>query len=761
MSISVKSISLTINGTQSEQFKIEIDGAKYRIDNFTLRQQLLAPAQLSFSLRKDPEEDISEIQFTACSTIIGKEVTLALQTGNMEEKMSGFSDKGQAADVEFEGFITSASAGRSDSEYIIHVNALSKDAAMLDSPDCRMYHEYKLADIVNEVIDRSKVSANVDTKHTDQIFYTVQYNESSYQFLQRMACRYGEWMFSTGKKLHFGKLSDQESVQLKYPSQDLPEYSISLQTFHQNFGQMSFVYNEPDKFNTWENCKEDKDVGNKLNDAVAAASKEIFPHHTRKLTSGGSIEKDSDAEPDGDSIDKMMHKEEMIMQERLRRSNMLVYQGTSYCSKLKIGAKLTIMDNYISSSTEKSEVQQDEILITDITHTFGVNATYSNTFQGITAAIDYPPYTNPNIFPRCDHPVRAFVTDTEDPKHWGRVRVCFLWQQANYDRGDKCGQSPWIQVAQPYSGENGLGMHFIPEVYSQVMVDFEEGNYERPFVVCTQHRQTWSVDEAWYPGNNNVKALRTASGHTIEIHDTQTDDKYGDSGFIRVYDREQNVYEMMLSTDKKLIKLNCKGDINIHADGNISMSAGGNINASAGENINTDAGGSIRNKAGEHVSNSAGGDFNAGAGGTFNGSAGGEVILNAGSNFTAKATAKMDLTSEDEMKIHSAASLGMDTSDEMCISAEKDMSILAHKGLIVTVEEDANVTMTSNLNLTVMKSLETKVTFDYNVKATNITENGDMTFKQYSTNYEVNATAKASVSATAAISLVAPIIKEN
>ncbi len=753
MSISVKSISLTINGTQSEQFKIDIDGAKYRIDNFTLRQQLLAPEQLSFSLRKDPEEDISEIQFTACSTIIGKEVTLALQTGNMEEKLTGFADKGQAADVEFEGFITSASASRSDSEYIIHVNALSKDAAMLDSPDCRMYHEYKLADIINEVIDRSKVSANVDPKHTDQIFYTVQYNETSYQFLQRMACRYGEWMFSTGKKLHFGKLSDQESIQLKYPSQDLPEYSATLKTFHQNFGQMSFVYNEPDKCNMWENCKEDKDVGNKLNDAVAAASKEIFPHHTRKLTSGGSIEKDSDAEADEDSLDDKMHKEEMIMQEHMRRSNMLVYQGTSYCSKLKIGAKLTIMDNYISSSTEKSEVQQDEILITDITHTFGVNADYSNSFQGITAAIDYPPYTNPNIFPRCDHPVRAFVTDTEDPKHWGRVKVCFLWQWANYDRGDKCGKSPWIQVAQPYSGENGLGMHFIPEIYSQVMVDFEEGNYERPFVVCTQHRQKWSVDEAWYPGNNNVKALRTASGHTIEIHDTQTDDNYGNSGFIRVYDREQNIYEMLLSADQKLIKLNCKGDIDIHADGNIRMSAG--------ENITTSAGASITNKAKQHVSNSAGGDFNAGAGGTFNGSAGSEVLINAGTNFNAKAGEKMDLTSVDEMKIHADANMGIDTSSEMLISAEKDMSVIGHKDYTMTIEGNKKVTVNKDLIVDVVNNAELTAMNNLKATAMSITETAHNEFKEYSASHQMKATMAIGINATTSIDLKALLVKEN
>lgn len=728
MSISVKSISLTINGTQSEQFKIEIDGAKYRIDDFTLRQKLLSPQLLSFSLRKDPEEDISEIQLTACSTIIGKEVTLALQTGNMEEKMSGFSDKGQTADIEFEGFITSASASRSDSEYIIQVQAMSKDAAMLDSPDCRMYNEYKLADIINEVVDRSKVSANVDPKHTDQIFYTVQYNETSYQFLQRMACRYGEWMFSTGKKLHFGKLSDQESIQLKYPSQDLPEYSATLQTFHQNFGQMSFVYNEPDNCNMWENCKEDKDVGNKLNDAVAAASKEIFPHHTRKLTSGGSIEKDSDAERDEDSLDDKMHKEEMIMQEHLRRSNMLVYQGTTYCSKLKIGAKLTIMDDYISSSSEKSEVQQDEILITEITHTFGVNATYSNSFHGITAAIDYPPYTNPNIFPRCDHPVRAFVTDTEDPKHWGRVKVCFLWQWANYDRGDKCGQSPWIQVAQPYSGENGFGMHFIPEVHSQVMVDFEEGNYERPFVVCTQHRQKWSVDGAWYPGCNNVKAIRTASGHTIEIHDTMTDDNYGDSGFIRVYDTIKNTYELLLSTDRALIKLRSSGNIELKASKDIIIEAGRDIKMKAKRNMVID------------VDN----DMTTGVGNDWS-----TMVTN---NAFMQVTNEMTQTSDGNMKIATEKEMEFSSEEDMVIATKKKQYVNVDEDQVVKVQKDSKISA-NNFNVQAQQNVK--------LKGMNSSYLSDQKAKMQGMNVEVNASASAKIAASASLDLNAPMIKES
>ena len=761
MSISVKSISLSINGTPSNKFKIELDGGKYRIDELRLTQKLLEPCKLKFKLRKDPEEDISEIQFTACGSMIGKPCTLSLQTDSVEQEISGFAAGSQNADVEFEGIIISARARRCETEYAIIVEAETKDTALKDHPDCKIYNEDTLANIVNEELNG--VDADVQPKMEDQIFYTVKYNETTYEFLQRLAKRHGEWMFNTGKKLHFGKLTDQESIQLAYPSQDLPEYSARLQTFHPKFRYYATGLNEHLVGYAYKGEEQD-DTGNKLNDAAFAASKEIYPTETKHVMRGATLEADEKVEA---SMSEPDYIEDARAERQGIRANMLVYSGKTFCSKMKIGAKLTIKDNYTSSGSlsDKSEVQQDEILITEVIHKVSIDDEYSNEFRGITANIDYPPYHDPNIFPRCDHPLRARVSDTNDPKHWGRVKVYFPWMKEKYKEDHKNGQTPWIHVAQPYvytvEQQNKFGCHLIPELFSTVFVNFEEGNFERPYVSGAQFGQKEPVEEGWYEPDNKVKAIRTASGHTIEIHDVIEGKDYQDGGFIRVYDNQTQIYEVLLSTDKKLIKLNCKGDIVMHADGNISMSAGGNINASAGENINTDAGGSIRNKAGEHVSNSAGGDFNAGAGGTFNGSAGGEVIINAGSNFSAKATAKMDLTSEDEMRIHSAASLGMDTSDEMSISAEKDMSILAHKGLIVTVEEDANATMSSNLNITVMKSVDTNVSFDYNVKATNITENGNMTLKQYSTKYEINASGEASITATGVINLMAPIIKEN
>ncbi|MCR4915194.1 MAG: phage baseplate assembly protein V [Prevotella sp.] len=771
MSISVKSISLSVNGTPSNQFNIELDGAKYSIEDVKMTQRLLEPCRLEFKLRKTPQEDISEIQFTTCGSIIGKDVTLSMQTDSVEQEISGFAAGSQNADVEFEGFVTQAKATRCETEFAILVTAETKDTILKDHPEFSQYKEKTLSDIVNDIIGRGGVEGEVQPKMEDPIFYTVQYKENNYQFLQRMAKRYGEWMFNNGKKFHFGKFGDQETITLAYPSQDMSEYSARLKTFHTK--QKSFVwgYNDQQIYSTYKG-DEQEDSGNKLNDATFAASNEKYKHETMDELMSGRLETEDEAEQEGEN--SVSYEEGAIADKHGRRANMLVYDGTTFCSKMKIGAKLTIKDNFTSSGSlsDTSEVQQDEILIIEVVHKFNIDEQYSNTFKGITAGIDYPPYLDPLIYPVCDHPIRATVKDTEDPKHWGRVRVRYsipalradspLFYDGSEDKPEAL--TPWIHVSQAYNGygDHASGMHLIPELHSEVLVAFEDGNMERPFVLCAYHSSIFSkVEEQWYPGDNKVKALRTPSGHTIEIIDKQTAISVEPGGHIHIYDNRTQIYDVLLDVDKKLISMDCKGDINIHADDDINISAGGNINANAGENINTDAGACIRNKAKQHVSNSAGGDFNAGAGGTFNGSAGGEVLINAGSNFSAKASAKMDLTSEDEMKIHSATTIGIDSSEEMSISAEKDMTVLAHKGFILTVEEDANATYNSNLNVTVLKSSDTQIAFNYKLKAMEITQHGETSLKQYALNYEINADAKASMTATAAINLMAPIIKEN
>ena len=316
-----------------------------------------------------------------------------------------------------------------------------------------------------------------------------------------------------------------------------------------------------------------EESGNTLSDATFKASQEVYAHRTSQLTPA-TIESDSDIEKD--NLEAPVFCEDQRSEMLTQRSKMLIYEGQTYCSRVKIGAKLVIKDNYISNgeANSKSDVNQDEILVTEVVHKFAADEQYENSFKGITAAYPHPPYEEGPIFPVCHHPVIASVVDTEDPKHWGRVKIRFPWQVKKYKEGHKNGMTPWVHVVQPYIMKEG-GVHLIPEKFSQVLVDFEEGNFERPQVYGTRFNPTDLVDEKWYKGNENlIKAIRTASGHTIEIHDVSGTNS---GGFIKIYDNKTNNYELTFSTDSKLIKLHSKGNIELEADNDIVFKAGHNL----------------------------------------------------------------------------------------------------------------------------------------------------------------------------------------
>ncbi len=712
MSISVKNISLSINGTQSNKFKITLDGAKYRLDDFKLSQKLLEPCRLEFKLRKDPEEDMSEIQFTACRSMIGKDVTLSLQTGSMEQQIVGFAAGSQNADIEFEGFVTSAQAIRRESEYVIEVTAETKDCVMNDSPDRAIYNEQTLSAIVGDVLDRCSVEGSqVQPQFEDQIFLTVQYNETNQHFLQRLARRFGEWMYNDGKKLHFGRLTDQESVVLKYPSQDLPEYGARLQTYHMLFGYMAYAYSNAPNTVAYVG-KDIEDTGNPLNDAAFSASSEKYQSKVFKMMDDVTLESDAIAESVGDEgpLQDPVFKEGVNARKQGRRANMLVYTGKTYCSKMKIGAKLTIKDNYISGNSmlEKSEVQQEEILITEVEHLFTQDEQYSNTFRGIAASISYPPYLDPDIHPVCHHPLRGIVKDTEDPKHWGRVRVRIPFLERDHGTEDKKYWTPWIHVAQPYPGgskKRKHGMHLVPEINSVVFVDFEEGNMERPFVREGHFEKRAPVDENWYPGDNNVKAIRTPSGHTIEIHDNSTEDDYQDGGFIKIYDNQTHNYEVLLSTDEKLIRLKSKGNIEMYADRNIIMKAGNDIRVEAGNDYD----------------------------------------LHAGNEYRAKSDADMWLSTDEILTTMSEEDTYIVTKADRHDNVQGKFQASVQKDFIVVAEE--------NLGLRAKQKFAAKAQ-DVHLEALN-------SFKEYSVTQDLNATQSINMTATATIDIKAAIVKEN
>lgn len=132
---------------------------------------------------------------------------------------------------------------------------------------------------------------------------------------------------------------------------------------------------------------------------------------------------------------------------------------------------------------------------------------YEVTTDSTTNYIPIPPAL-PQVCVRESQSQLAFITHNNDPRKIGRVRVRFAWQE----KGDD--PSPWVRVSMPFATDGG-GVKFMPEVDNEVLVSFEEGNVERPYVsgylLSERSNQSW--------GYLPDRTIQSANGHGITFDD--------------------------------------------------------------------------------------------------------------------------------------------------------------------------------------------------------------------------------------------------
>ena len=233
---------------------------------------------------------------------------------------------------------------------------------------------------------------------------------------------------------------------------------------------------------------------------------------------------------------------------------------------------------------------------------------------------------------------RAFVTNNNDPMRMNRVRVRFPWQAEGDD------PSPWIRIAQPMASD-GSGFNFIPEVGDEAIVNFENGNIEKPYV----EGLFYSADRkpSYTYKRNNMRSISSRNGHSIIFYDKDKGSEIlksfssfasifgnyipglkfeGSEGLQKAtggmeFTDEYGFYSISMSSDKRKISIDSplgsvsmnaftgitisapNGDISIQGK-NISLMAGNNITIESGINKQTDywpnlkkmSGGGIVNK---------------------------------------------------------------------------------------------------------------------------------------------------------------------
>ncbi len=407
---------------------------------------------------------------------------------------------------------------------------------LLDSgEECQSYEDKTLPKIIAEATNEyGDVKVNtkgmVNTKY--KIPYVVQYKESDYQFIQRLARRYGEFFFYDGTQLQFNNETKQ-TVQLS-EGDDLIEVAFALKIQPQHFSYLSYGVEkgEVEEKNTKNIRLQDK--GNPFQFAAVKASEKVFTKKTKVPYNAFSEEFRGDYLADN------------VRREKESREQLMEVRGRSRNPNLRIGGFVKLKDI--------NDKPMESYRIIDIKH-HQSGYDYENEFVAIPDVyIAY--YYDREALPRAEQQI-ARVTDNNDPKGLGRVRVQFIWQVA------KKLQTPWIRVVQPHAG-GGKGFYFIPEIGEEVLVDFEDQNAERPFVVGSHYNG--KEYSPFHNTNNDIKAIQTRSGHKLIFTEDES---------ILLSDKNGNT--LRFDTQGK--------NIEISAPESISLCAGKDINLSAGNNL--------------------------------------------------------------------------------------------------------------------------------------------------------------------------------
>ncbi len=341
--------------------------------------------------------------------------------------------------------------------------------------DCRIFQEKTVPEIIKEVFRDAgftdfddSLSGSYRTRE-----YCVQYRETDFNFVSRLMEQEGiYYFFEHAEGKHTLVLADSLSAHQTFPGYEEIPYRpagstspiehIGGWTLEQAIQPGVYALNDYD----FEKPKKDLLARSVIQRDHAAADFEIFDYP------GEYIEN-----TDGDSYAKVRIQE-------LQASHEIVSSESDAWG---------ICSGYTFKVTDHTrEDQEREYLVMSTTIHFESDLYHSAAgggggvfFQCQFSAMDSSqPFRPPRVTPKpvIQGPQTAVVVGKDGEEIWtekhGRVKLQFHWDR--YGESDE-ESSCWIRVSQPWAGANWGGV-FLPRIGQEVIVEFLEGDPDRPII---------------------------------------------------------------------------------------------------------------------------------------------------------------------------------------------------------------------------------------------------------------------------------------
>jgi len=546
----------------STQIKIQIAGETLtRFSRLAINQKVHTHHR--FSLLQPLPKEFVEQAIDKAQGYIGQPIKITVAASSMTTH----------SPLVFNGIITETQLVRtSGASGGIIINGYSPTIIMEGTPNTRSFSSNTLADIVQEVTKAypaDNLSPSVEVQKDTTLPYTVQYGESDFSFLCRLAQKKGQWLYYNGETLRFGNPKP-KTFTLEY-GRTLHSFNIEMRAKSLGFEYLGYDASngETQKANSFEVNYQAQGYSK----SVFESSKKLFPN-TSTLLYFNAVE-------EGNSRTHLTDRVTTQLQSRV--ADLVTAKGDSDETGLRIGDVVDIKEPSFSLTGNILDGLQEQnfgsYIITDIMHICDESGNYHNTFDAVPNTVAAPPYGNVHSIPMAESQP-AKVTDNNDPAGLGRVKVAFAWQQES-------GKStPWMRMVNPHTG-GGKGFYFVPEIGEEVLVGFEGGNAEKPFVLGSMY--SGAASSGYGDESNSVKAIHTRSGHIIKFTEDES---------ILITDKSGN--EILLDTTGKNINITAPETVTINAK-NIVLNADENITSTAGKNIAGTASGDITHTASGNI----------------------------------------------------------------------------------------------------------------------------------------------------------------
>jgi len=389
--------------------------------------------------------------------------------------------------------------------------------------------------------------------------YVMQYNQSDWDFLWARAQLLGYQVYVDGRTLNFQKAGATRNSFLKGPG--TLSWGTNLKRFEPRIVSMGQV-NSASAYGWDPKSKKTVKSKSKSHKSKTAAGLKEVAYGSKSLATGYFITKSED----------------IVMTPVIRDgAEAKVFAAARFAEHdsqfVRANGELNIGDPRLVAGTE---VKIDDVgvrfggkyYITQARHMYR-HGTYSVKFE----VSGRDPYTIRQLLLGSDNTtsninglVIGVVTDIGDPEKLGRVKVKFPWmpKDGSSDLG-----SNWARLASPGAGKD-RGIFFTPEVDDEVLILFEHGDVNYPYVVGA----LWNSKDKPPKGQGNTldgagkktnqRIMRSRSGHLIILDDTDGAEK------IIIQDKTKK-NSIVFDSKAKSMTIKAEGDMTLEAGGKFIM----------------------------------------------------------------------------------------------------------------------------------------------------------------------------------------------